>query len=110
MGSIGRYSITKRRKDARTEVASSSSVRLRRGAEHYERFNVAPTQSVPAVVQDRGGRRSALLRWGLVPSWARAQHGLSMINARARRSPPAARSAGWSSAPSHRCLVLADGF
>ena len=64
MGRIGRYSITKRRKDVEREVASQLRVRLRGGADMYERFNVAPTQDVPAVVQDRHGRRSELLRWG----------------------------------------------
>ena len=35
------------------------------------RFNIAPTQEVIAVGQDRNGRRLArTLRWGLVPSWA----------------------------------------
>jgi putative SOS response-associated peptidase YedK len=31
------------------------------------RFNVAPTQDVPAVRLDGGARRLARLRWGLVP-------------------------------------------
>src|SRR5262249_62071620 len=36
------------------------------------RYNVAPAQPVPVVRQDDGGTRTlALLRWGLVPSWAR---------------------------------------
>jgi putative SOS response-associated peptidase YedK len=35
------------------------------------RFNVAPSQAVPIVVQGRSGsRRAGLARWGLVPSWA----------------------------------------
>src|SRR3712207_2227928 len=33
-------------------------------------YNVAPTQQVAAVLEDEGGRRLEMLRWGLVPSWA----------------------------------------
>jgi putative SOS response-associated peptidase YedK len=35
------------------------------------RYNVAPTQLVPAVRQEDGKRRLATLRWGLIPSWAK---------------------------------------
>ncbi len=34
-------------------------------------FNVAPTQSVPIVRTDEGTRRGALMRWGLIPYFAR---------------------------------------
>jgi putative SOS response-associated peptidase YedK len=111
MGRIGRYSITKRRKDVEREVAAKLRVRLGGGEEAYERFNVAPTQEVPAVVQDRHGRRSELLRWGLVPRWARELNtGLSMINARAETLATSRAFGGLVERPSHRCLVLADGF
>jgi putative SOS response-associated peptidase YedK len=111
MGRIGRYSITKRRKDVEREVASRLQVRLRGGDEHYERYNVAPTQDVPAVVQDRHGRRGELLRWGLVPRWAlQLNTGLSMINARAETLATSRAFGGLVERPSHRCLVLADGF
>jgi putative SOS response-associated peptidase YedK len=33
------------------------------------RYNVAPTQDVPAVRVAAGARELVLLRWGLVPSW-----------------------------------------
>ena len=42
----------------------------RGGAEVYERFNVAPTQELPAVVQDRGGRRVRAAALGAGPRWA----------------------------------------
>ena len=51
------------------------------------RYNVAPTQTVPVVRrshQDGGGRKLALVRWGLIPSWAKdASIGSRLINARA---------------------------
>ncbi|MBC8122131.1 MAG: SOS response-associated peptidase family protein, partial [Gemmatimonadaceae bacterium] len=35
------------------------------------RYNIAPTQPVLAVVASGGEREFVLLRWGLVPSWAK---------------------------------------
>jgi len=84
------------------------------------RYNIAPTQAAPVVRRTAGGRRElALLRWGLVPSWAKdpstrradalAQRvGNRLINARAETvaDKPAFRAAF----KSRRCLVVADGF
>lgn len=107
---MGRYSITKRRRDVEREIAARLHVRLSR-EEAYGRFNVAPTQDVPALVQDRHGRREALLRWGLVPRWAKElKTGLTMINARAETLSRSA-AYGWLAERGwHRCLALADGF
>ena len=74
------------------------------------RFNIAPTQKVPVVRQDaRGSRECAMLRWGLVPSWAKDEKiGARMINA---RSETAAEKPSFRSAvKSRRCLVPASGF
>jgi putative SOS response-associated peptidase YedK len=74
------------------------------------RFNVAPGDDVLAVTTDReGAPRGELLRWGLVPSWAKSPDtGLKMINARLETvtERPAYRRAfeRW------RCLIVADGF
>jgi putative SOS response-associated peptidase YedK len=36
------------------------------------RFNIAPTQPVVAIKQERGKpRRLTIMRWGLIPSWAK---------------------------------------
>ncbi len=73
------------------------------------RFNIAPTQRVLAVVDDHGSRAARLLRWGLVPHWAKDQKiGFKMINARAETvaDKPAYRTL----LAKHRCLILADGF
>lgn len=72
-------------------------------------YNVAPTRRVPVVVAPAGQRRLDLLRWGLVPSWAKdATVGNRMINARSETvaSKPAYRSA----LRSRRAIVPADGF
>ena len=74
------------------------------------RFNVAPGDSVLAVTADREGRpRGEMLRWGLVPPWARSpETGLKMINARVETA--AERPAYRGAVDRFRCLVLADGF
>lgn len=105
----GRYTNTLRRADlARTfpEAAGVSDGAL------FERFNVAPTQEVLAVVATEDGeRRMGGLRWGLVPFWAEDPRvGAKMVNARAETltSRPAFRdlvARGRS-----RCLVIADGY
>jgi putative SOS response-associated peptidase YedK len=75
-----------------------------------KRFNIAPTQDAP-VVRNRadGTRELALLRWGLVPPWARdLAVGTKMINARAEGvdEKPAFRAA----IRQRRCIVPASGF
>jgi putative SOS response-associated peptidase YedK len=75
------------------------------------RYNVAPTQNMPVVRSATAGgdRETAMLRWGLVPSWSRAAKMKSMlINARAETvaEKPAFREAF----RRRRCLVPADGF
>ena len=74
------------------------------------RYNIAPTQSVAAIRTDQAGRRKlAMLRWGLVPHWAKdISIGNRLINARAETvaEKPAFRQA----LSRRRCLVLASGF
>ena len=74
------------------------------------RFNIAPTQSIAAVRMDsEESREVALLRWGLVPFWAKDPSiGNRMINARAETvaEKPSFRAAY----RKRRCLILADGF
>lgn len=76
--------------------------------EYLPRYNIAPTQNVLAVMNDEA-RAARLLRWGLVPSWAKEVGGeRQMINARAEtlsQKPSFRRSLAL-----RRCLVLADGF
>ena len=74
------------------------------------RYNIAPTEYVAAVRNDQqGARELVMLRWGLVPSWARDPSiGNRMINARAET---VAEKPVYRNAYRHRrCIVLADGF
>jgi len=73
------------------------------------RYNIAPTQHVPVVRSCDGKRSLDLLRWGLIPSWAKdADIGNRMINARGETAAekPAFRGAF----KKRRCLVPATGF
>jgi putative SOS response-associated peptidase YedK len=106
---MGRYSITKRRRDVEREVAKRLQVRLHH-SEAYGRYNVAPTEDVPVVVQDRHGRRDQLVRWGLVPFWAKTVGTRAVINARAETVASSPMFGRLVERASHRCLVLADGF
>jgi len=74
------------------------------------RYNIAPTQYIAAIRNsEEDGRELAMLRWGLVPFWAKDPSiGNRMINARAETvaEKPAYRAAY----RRRRCLVMADGF
>ena len=73
------------------------------------RYNVAPTDPVPVILNREGPRIVQLVRWGLVPHWAKDPTiGAQMINARVETvaTKPAYRDAF----ARRRCLVVADGF
>ena len=74
------------------------------------RYNVAPGQDIAVMRSGTGaGRSLAMLRWGLIPSWARDPAiAWKLINA---RSETAAEKPAFRAAFRHRrCLVPADGF
>ena len=74
------------------------------------RYNIAPTTQIAAIRNgEDGSPEFALLKWGLVPFWAKDKSiGNRMINARAET---VAEKPAYRSAYRHRrCLVLADGF
>src|SRR3990170_2727696 len=73
------------------------------------RYNIAPSQDSPVVTVKEDNRVLIMMRWGLIPFWAKeASIGYKMINA---------KSETLTEKPSFRkpfkekhCLVLADGF
>jgi putative SOS response-associated peptidase YedK len=74
------------------------------------RWNAAPTTNLPVVTSARGERTLELMRWGLIPSWAKdARIARSTFNARAETidTTPAFRGA-WRAG--RRCLVVADAY
>lgn len=73
------------------------------------RYNIAPTQEVLTVVNQGHGNEARMMRWGLIPFWAKDPSvGNRMINARAETvtGKPSFRQAY----QKRRCLVIADGF
>lgn len=72
------------------------------------RYNIAPTQDVPVVV-GRGSRSLVMMRWGLVPFWAKdLKVGNRMINARSETV--STRPAYRTSLKDRRCIVPTTGF
>src|ERR1041385_2448501 len=71
-------------------------------------YNVAPTNDVPVVrVAKNGGRELVMMRWGLVPFWAKDEKiGYKTINARVETvaTQPSFREAF----KHRRCLIAAD--
>ncbi|MFL6144468.1 MAG: SOS response-associated peptidase [Labedaea sp.] len=116
----GRYAATK---DPATLAAEFDAVDLDDTESYAPRadYNVAPTKQELTVVQrhprdeegnpdpDTTVRSLRVMRWGLVPHWAKDKSiGAKMINARADSA--ASKPAFKSSLAKRRCLVPADGW
>ena len=102
----GRYRLSRRKELIEEYFATASEE-----DEWSPRFNIAPTQPVPVIRQnpEEPIRELSLMRWGLIPSWAKDPSvSASMINARSETAStkPAFRDA----LESRRCLIPADGF
>ncbi len=75
------------------------------------RYNVAPTQKVLAIVAPDGEPQARLLRWGLVPPWAKdLGSSYKMINARVETVATKPSYRGLIPKGSHRSLQIADGY
>jgi putative SOS response-associated peptidase YedK len=82
------------------------------------RFNVAPTQEILVVRASpdpdeaaEGEREARLMRWGLVPRWAKdLKVGYRMINAKAENLDSSRAYSPLVGKYRHRCLIVADGF
>jgi putative SOS response-associated peptidase YedK len=64
---------------------------------------------MPVVTEDESGRKAEIMKWGLIPVWAKDPNiGYKMINARAESifEKPAWRNV----IKRKRCLIPADGF
>ena len=85
--------------------------KLRKKIELAPRYNIAPTQAVAVVRQDAPGgeRRYDLMRWGLIPHWAKdTSMANRMINA---RSETVAEKPGFRNAlRRRRCILPCSGY
>ena len=101
----GRYASSRRAADLLTHFGAGQAPT----EELAPSWNVAPTDPVHVVLQRDDVRQLRVVRWGLVPSWAKdPKIGARMINARSETlaDKPAFRSAY----ARRRCLVPADGY
>src|SRR5258705_151718 len=72
----------------------------------FPRYNIAPSQSVVAIVQHEDVRTAALLHWGLIPSWSKEAKGIINVRAETLEEKPSFSE----SFQRRRCLIPADGF
>jgi putative SOS response-associated peptidase YedK len=105
---------------SRVEAAIEREWMLRHQPPLFESWNIAPTAQVPIVRQQPEGREVALVRWGLVPFFAKGEP-LKRKSPTGRMVPASthnARIETFETAPSYRgpwkrgqrCLQIASGF
>ena len=104
-GMCGRYTLTPAIDELLTALGLSHLL-----ADHEPRWNIAPSQQVPALrLSEEGELTLEFFRWGLVPFWADDPSiGNRMINARGETvaGKPSFRAAF----RARRCLILSDGW
>lgn len=100
----GRFSLTVE------EDAIAEYFRIRNLSVQYKPdHNIAPGQMIPVITGRHDNRRLSLMRWGLIPSWAKKPStGYKMFNARAEtlEQKPSFRNAFYK----RRCLIPAESF
>ena len=102
----GRYRLSRRKQILEEQFAAVSD-----DEDWSPRYNIAPTQFVPVIRRSPRSacRELSLIRWGLVPSWAKdSSKGAAMINARSETA--AIKPAFCGALRFRRCLIPADGF
>ncbi|HEX3609650.1 MAG TPA: SOS response-associated peptidase [Solirubrobacterales bacterium] len=105
-------------RNAAGEPPPPSKERAKKAEAGLGRFNVAPTQEVLTVRASpdpeeaaQGEREARLMRWGLVPRWAKdLKVGYRMINAKAENLTSSRAYSPLVGKFRHRCLIVADGF
>ncbi len=103
---------------ATKEQAQDGKAKTAKSPPGMGRFNVAPSQEILVVRSSpdpeeaaAGEREARLMRWGLVPRWAKdLKVGYKMINAKAENLDSSRAYAPLVGKYRHRCLILADGF
>lgn len=96
----GRYTLRSRGKGKFYGVPASQLPFL------VPRYNIAPSQDVPVIIERGIEREVGLFQWGLIPSWSKEPKGF--INARAETLEE--RPSFSESFQRRRCLIPADGF
>ena len=105
-------------RNAAGDAPPPSRERAKKVEKSMGRFNVAPSQEILTVRSSpdpeeaaRGEREARLMRWGLVPRWAKdLKVGYRMINAKAENLTSSRAYGPLVGKFRHRCLIVADGF
>ena len=87
----------------------TDELKLKESSEQLElNYNVAPTQTVSAVLTQGSVRYLGFFRWGLIPSWMKAVPERALINVRSESilEKPSFKA----SFIRRRCLVPVNGF
>jgi putative SOS response-associated peptidase YedK len=100
------------------EAPPPRAERVKEVSSAFGRFNVAPSQEVLTIRSSpdpdeaaAGEREARLMRWGLVPRWAKdLKVGYKMINAKAENLSSSRAYSPLIGKFRHRCLIVADGF
>ena len=98
----GRYVITKAKEKTSLLVKSTTTVK------DEENFNAHPTQSLPVVKSYSNGKTLEILKWGIVPSWAKQKDFRPLINARLETIDE--KVSFKKLIKNFRCVAVADGF
>ena len=70
------------------------------------RYNIAPSERIPVIIQENGLRLLKIMEWGLIPYWSKKQK--PMINARIETV--AEKPTFCNALKKSRCLIPANGF
>ena len=105
----GRYSTTVGPEEIGKQVGEPLGVQIpeKGGAPAY---NVAPTEDVLAIVAPEGVAEARMVRWGLVPPWAKEIKGDPHINATVEGIKDSGRFLGVPATATHRALIVATEF
>ncbi len=101
----GRFTQTAKPK----QVENEFHVKISQDNLLHSRYNIAPAQIIPAVLEQEGNRIISNLKWGLIPHWSKDDsYAPKLINARAETlaEKPSFRDAF----KHHRCIIPASGF
>lgn len=91
------------------EIEKEFHVKISQDNLFKPRYNIAPTQIIPAILESDGERIINGLKWGLIPHWSKDDSfAAKLINARAETlaEKPSFRDAF----KKHRCIIPASGF
>lgn len=91
------------------EITERFNAKTIKGEVHPRRYNIAPSQLAPVIINQENEKLLTQFKWGLIPAWAKDPAiGNNMINARSETLSE--KKTYKRLLEKRRCLVVADGF